>query len=286
MRNAQSPDAWQSTMGWACSNNDVNQLKRALDSSGSQAFRSRPSEVEKYLRRAVGNNSFAIVQHLVEAEGASVDFLNPTALGRAADQEPQSALPLFEFLLACGWNINKNRPEVREGMLQVFSHNEEMLHWCLEHGADPARVGFDEEHLVPPLLDSVAEARNVSVETFQRLRAKGATLSPRTLHCAAYAGNHAIVQVLVDEGLDVNALDSPQPKPEYWGTPICYAARVWGGDVSVVRYLLGRGADPTIKSADGLQDAFDAAKKAGNQAILDLLVQWRQDRIETSQASI
>ncbi|TKX25016.1 hypothetical protein C1H76_2726 [Elsinoe australis] len=27
-------------MGWACSNNDVNQLKRALDSGGSQAFQS------------------------------------------------------------------------------------------------------------------------------------------------------------------------------------------------------------------------------------------------------
>ena len=142
------------------------------------------------------------------------------------------------------------------------------MHWCLDHGAS-----VEDEHpdpyRCPPLLELVA-ARN-TVEVFKLLQSLRAQLGPRTLHYAASAAafHHddeyqairmAMVKYLVDElGLDVNAMDCEGQWPNHWGTPLCYACRGDDGG-EVVRFLLDRGADPSIKDCWGIHDALAIAE--------------------------
>lgn len=65
------------------------------------------------------------------------------------------------------------------------------------------------------------------------------------LHAAMFQKNIKVVQMLVDYGLDVNAIG---PKNGY--TPLHDA--VWGNNPEAIRFLLSKGANPDIKNHDGL----------------------------------
>lgn len=121
--------------------------------------------------------------------------------------------------------------------------SEELLHWCLDHGA---RVDYPytDPGQISPLLDLVG--RGGTISTFKLLMGKGAKLGPRTLHLAVRSASSGkaermeMVRFLVEEmGCDVNAMDMPADK-EYGGhhgTPLNYAVYD-GGAVEVVKYLL------------------------------------------------
>ena len=84
----------------------------------------------------------------------------------------------------------------------------------------------------------------------------------------------AMVKYLFDElGLDVNAMDCEGQWPNHWATPLCYAC---GGDDGgkVVRFLLDRGADPSIKDCWGIHDALDIAESTKNAKVSEMLHAW------------
>jgi ankyrin repeat protein len=96
------------------------------------------------------------------------------------------------------------------------------------------------------------------------------------LMIAAEAGASDVVKVLLDAGASPNftnigkfaALDYAVGKAPVW-------AQATAADrVEVVRLLLGAGAQTQRKSADGLS-AVERARKAGNQAMADMLVASR-----------
>src|SRR5690554_4702647 len=68
------------------------------------------------------------------------------------------------------------------------------------------------------------------------------------LRAAIYYQRDAEVVSLLERGVDVNMIG-----PDGW-TPLLIAANE--GDVHMVQYLLGEGADPTLKKDDG-RTAFD-----------------------------
>ena len=106
----------------------------------------------------------------------------------------------------------------------------------------------------------------------------------KMLHCAA---EHAalsngnpehlsihmeMVKFFVEElKLDVNAIDTEWPVQP--GTPLVYAASAEGDGAEVVRYLLERGADPTIEGSIN-SDALSYAEGRKNVQVAEMLRKW------------
>ena len=90
------------------------------------------------------------------------------------------------------------------------------------------------------------------------VRVQGATL----LHVAALSGSLPSVQLLVERGLVVNAVN-PQG-----GTPLRAAADA--GQLEVVDYLLAHGADVSLRDAYGLL-AIDYARQNHHDEVVERL---------------
>ena len=73
-----------------------------------------------------------------------------------------------------------------------------------------------------------------------------------------------------EERLDVNRLDTDGQLPNHWGTPVAYAAKGKGGE-DAIRYLLARGADPSVSDCWGSHDALSLAKFYGNEDVARVL---------------
>lgn len=83
------------------------------------------------------------------------------------------------------------------------------------------------------------------------------------LHAAMFQKNIKIVEMLIDYGLDVNAIG---PKNGY--TPLHDA--VWGNNPEAAKLLLAKGADPTIKNKEG-QTPLEKAQSEGKEDLIKVL---------------
>lgn len=83
------------------------------------------------------------------------------------------------------------------------------------------------------------------------------------LHAAMFQQNIQIVEMLIDYGLDVNAIG---PKNGY--TPLHDA--VWGNNPAAAKLLLEKGADPHIKNKEG-QTPLEKAKSEGKEDLVNVL---------------
>jgi ankyrin repeat protein len=124
------------------------------------------------------------------------------------------------------------------------------------------------------------------------------------LHYAASSGSYNIAKLLIERGADVNALDADAQTPlhkavdvsrskekmfdnyavailllahganpniqdkYYFRTPLHYAAR--NGAVDIVKEMLERGADPTIRDHKG-KTPLDLAREEGHDEIVQIL---------------
>lgn len=223
---------------------------------------------------AVCKGSVFLTEYLLTTERARVDALTPLAI----TVEP--SIELLETVVSAGWDLNQRSPESREGkgprLLDLVAGDEDLVKWCLEHGAQVSDGAEDEDTFgCPPITESVAALGTVS--SFKLLRAHGARFGRRTLHRAAESAaicdkpeRMAMLRFLVEEeGLDVNRTDTDGRKRSHWGTPIAYAAKGKGGE-EAVRYLLSKGADPTKGCRDN-HDAFGLADFYGNEDVLWVL---------------
>lgn len=173
-----------------------------------------------------------------------------------------------------------NSPDSLPLVYHVY-RSEELLRWCLDHGARVDYADTDPPS-VPPLLECVGKGGTVSA--FKLLMKNGAKLGRRTLHRAVEGASSGapermdMVRFLVEEmGCDVNGMDMPEDKrySAHYGTPLNYAAHK-GGAVEVVMYLLEKGANPEIKDCWGF-DAFTYAR-SGGKSVLEVLTRWREQR--------
>ncbi|MCJ1260738.1 hypothetical protein MMC22_000600 [Lobaria immixta] len=233
------------------------------------------------LSSVVYKGSVPLTAYLLATERAPVDTLTPLKIAT----EP--SVELLDTVVSAGWDLNQRSPDKGAGkgqrLIDLVAGNEDLVKWCLEHGAQVSDEAEEENALrCPPLTESVAASGTVS--SFKLLRANHALIGRRTLHRAAESAatcdaadkpkRMAILRFLVEEErLDVNRMDTDGQLPNHWGTPVAYAAKGKGGE-DVVRYLLAKGAEPRVKDCWGDHDALSLAELYGNEDVARVLRDW------------
>ncbi|RTE85062.1 hypothetical protein BHE90_000427 [Fusarium euwallaceae] len=290
----------------AIEHDSIPQLVEALQIA--QSTPPRNSSYEKFLTSAlsacVENGKLDMVKYLLEQESAPLTSLSPTKVWS------KFSIPLVELLIAHGWDINQQAPrgptDRCRRLVDLACHDQDIIAWLVDHGArvDGGEYEYEMFPQPAPLLETCALQGSVS--TFKYLQERGARLGRRTLHLAAGAAaalgvdpkvegdgtadasesamnkeaerKRAKLEMLrflvEDVKLDVNAMDTDIPHhARHLGTPICYAASKVNGGV-VVRWLLEKGADSSIKNMEGA-DAEYVAKDHGCEKPLEVLKEWK-----------
>ncbi|KAI1016497.1 hypothetical protein LB503_010275 [Fusarium chuoi] len=275
-----------------------------MTKADSQLFSSLQELLPSILGRCVRHGCIDLVRYLLECERAPVESLSPLAVAA------NSSIPLVELLVAHGWDLNKAEADrsLKRGdkLIDLVCDDHQLVRWLVEHGARVTDGEVDLYELFPqpaPLLETCAVRG--SVATFRFLHSKGALLGHRTLHRAAgeaatfgadpftcqevhdeIAGDEArtrkeraeMLMFLVDEmKLDINSMDSTVPYRAYhWGTPLCYAAVKEKG-AHVVKWLLEKGAQPKVETAQNVADAEMLAKLTGCTENARILREWKEE---------
>ncbi|KAL6716619.1 hypothetical protein ACLMJK_006187 [Lecanora helva] len=279
-------------------NDDIENFRTAFDTLQHSR---RGFSAEEALALAIKKASVPIVKYLLEQEKTPVAGLQPyrvwMAVSRASEDEDrgkkeQNAIRVWQTLFEHGWDVNcressESQNSNGDRLLTMVCDSENLVNWLLSHGAVAADPPDLDSFSTPPILERVASTGSIS--TFRLLRDNGAQITQRLLHravqSAAYSGDREtfeermkMVRFLVEDlGCDVNAMDvvEGQQLPNHWGTPAAYAMQTGyqpaDQKVELIKYLLEKGADSTIKDCFGNLSLLDRAERAGNQEILDLI---------------
>lgn len=171
------------------------------------------------------------------------------------------SLATLDILMAHGWNIDScGHTFASTPLLWTALHNAGLVEWCLFNGASVDLPALRNQRL-RPILERAAAIGNIA--TFEQLRKRGASLSPRILpvavrsandhvpksggcSSAAYEKHLNMVRHLIEEiGIHVNV-------ESYWAgstcsTPLCCIACYPKGDATkLIELLLERGGDPHL----------------------------------------
>ena len=115
--------------------------------------------------------------------------------------------------------------------------------------------------------EEFAECLSQTPECLKEVNKNGWT----PLHQAAFSGQLAMLNTLLEKGLDVNAVCKDGD------TPVHYAA--CQGERECVEALAAAGADLTIKDHDG-RDSYKVAHKSVKRLIKDLIAKANGDSVE------
>ncbi|RYP19079.1 hypothetical protein DL765_003575 [Monosporascus sp. GIB2] len=170
-------------------------------------------------------------------------------------------------------------------VLHAVVEHEDMVRYLLSLGIDPniclnpsGEQGQERFNYFSTTALHAAAARSTP-RVFALLLGAGARLqNAYPLHAAAGApatlspddGRISMMSYLVhDLGLDINASDDGTVSPYAWGTPLHHA--VAGAHVERVRWLLGNGADPTLRDQFYQRPLENSSFGLGNQEIEELI---------------
>lgn len=292
----------------AIKSGSTTQMTNALVNAGDYIPLDECGEfLNRMLNAVVSYGSVELTQGLID-EGAEVSSLRMFSI------KSNPSIPLFETLFAAGYDFKKPGPKncgmiKGRSMIHLVIQEGDLVRWLLDHGT-PLDLGepiYAPRARPPPLLEYCACLG--SVDTFNLLKTRGAELTRRCLHmavgeaasagidpfstiqqprerqgtqesssCSSYLNDRAeMLRYLVDKlHLDLNGLDSDTSQFEFWGTPLNYATRRGDSAVAVVKWLLTKGADPTIPSVTGKR-ARDFVDVSHGAKILDVLDNYRPD---------
>ncbi|KUI68039.1 hypothetical protein VM1G_03629 [Cytospora mali] len=192
---------------------------------------------------------------------ATVDF------GEVSDEERPRPLVLLETCAQLGSVESFRLLQAKGAKLGGRT-----LHLCCGtaayHGADPGVNSQDQDHLGREEVLELGEEGTANVNSDADADAEDSGLVQRPKRAA-------MLRYLVDElGLDVNQTDIEITRI-YWhyGTPLNYAAREKRG-AAVVRWLLGKGADPLNPKCN--VSAEKCARVHECHEVLQVLEQWKR----------
>ncbi len=151
-----------------------------------------------------------------------------------------------------------------------------MIFWFLEHGADLNAQPYID---ITPL--SVAVRTSAPDLLQELLDHSGDVQKGEVLQYALDRKTDVIpvLGMLLDRGAPIDAVMYEEHPGSFqlnfmWErpTPLCKAAAI--GNAEAVRFLLERGADPSVQNAKG-RTALECAERKGHQEIVEILTQWK-----------
>ncbi|KAK5633158.1 hypothetical protein RRF57_008872 [Xylaria bambusicola] len=295
------------TSASAIENNSIPDLQKSLalarnffDDGEYAQFR------EEVFRDVLSHNSMDLLLYMLDYERIPITMVTPNSIFQWASKS------LINALTSRGWDVDIVDPPAFNGkcLLDYFVRErygkEDLARWLVqEKRATVTSRGScppgDRGAMRTPLLETCAAFGTVSMLTF--LEQKGASPTSRMLHVAvevaagrgvdpdydlsrqpqdSHDRSIEMLHYLVNKRqMSVNAIDTdtcPQSGTDtHWGTPICYAARCSKG-AQVVRWLLKKGADPTIRGKYSGMDAIACAREVKCDEIVSILEGWRGER--------
>ena len=285
----------------ACKADDVSLMEQAISIASKSTSRHAVQDVaQRGIKRSAARGAVHVLNYLVDhPHGADVVALSALDI-MANDVMAKPSLEIFEILVAHGWDINTQGPDKITSwpLLWYVVEYPDLVRWCLDHGArvdipdNPPKVG-------PSTILGMAASLG-SVETFELLRAKGASLDPRTLHHAVekatilapkegsepssfYTHRMDMVRHLVDVvKLDVNAVQHQLGRQ--CSTPLCIVAGRPTNQIfrELIYFLLDRGADPNLncktQGDTNWPSAIACAQSSGNMRFLQAIKDWQAEK--------
>lgn len=279
----------------ACAKDDVESLRQIVEQNHSATI----TTILQYgaLKSAIYHNSLRALTCLLSLG------LDLTDLGGSDVIRSKGALqPIFELLLAHGWDINtrSSKGYNSQPLLWCIVDDSSLVEWCLERGANVRLSGTYNRFSCPSLLEVAAQRTSVSI--FELLRKRGADLGPRALHLAVssvvfnssstdfnstkltkrYMDRIDMVVHLINNlKLDVNAWDSDASfpfGPLLYGTPLNYVSEACSSVADahcrdVTWLLLDAGADQT-RARHGTRAALDLPIDEGMIPFVQAIEEW------------
>lgn len=181
-------------------------------------------------------------------------------------------ITITELLIEKGADIEARNVDGINALVYAVSLNdEEMVKFLLEKGADANTVcEIENEHIYMPPTPLMNAVYNGNTNIINMLLENGADINYTTdemtpLIYAAYKGNTNIINTLLENGADINYTN-------YYGmTALMYAASY--NQFEAVKILLENNADTSITDEDGYT-ALDLAKSEDYKDIVELLKKY------------
>jgi len=259
--NQSTPDG-MTALHWAVYNNDVEMAKMLVEAGANVKAVTRLESLTP-LFMACSRGNAAMVELLLKA-GSDANFAD--TLGTTALMEASAAgsVETVKLLLDHGADVNA-KETARDQTALMFAadaNRAPVIRLLVSRGADlkatskvtrMAKARLDEDgNPIPAAAES--SRTGTGVVTSDVTKAAGA--GPATvmggltaLHYAARDNKKEAVEALVESGADVNEQSMGDKN-----TPIIIATS--NGHFDLAKYLLDHGADPNLKTADGLAPLY------------------------------
>lgn len=208
-----------------------------------------PSDIAQgELFRAIRNKDLALAESALK-KGAKLDFLDENGMNMFQLAVLRGYVPMAELLLNYGANVSWT-PEYSVPELAVASRNPEMLRMLLKR---------------MPSFDFKIRTTTVASEHLSHSVIIYCSTRP-SIACAFY-------EILLKNGWKINEV------PECGSPVLAKAAICRSIDVDIVRYLLWKGADPTIPTKGGQTPLQLVRKPAVRELIIERLQEMKKERI-------
>lgn len=208
-----------------------------------------PSDIAQgELFRAIRNKDLALAESALK-KGAKLDFLDENGMNMFQLAVLRGYVPMAELLLNYGANVSWT-PEYSVPELAVASRNPEMLRMLLKR---------------MPSFDFKIRTTTVASEHLSHSVIIYCSTRP-SIACAFY-------EILLKNGWKINEV------PECGSPVLAKAAICRNIDVDIVRYLLWKGADPTIPTKGGQTPLQLVRKPAVRELIIERLQEMKKERI-------
>ena len=221
---------------------DMVEMKRLIDMGADVNY------TEHYLNMitlAVWSNDICMTEFLI-AEGT--ELVNGEGENNLLDYAPSNAMA--EILYNHGVNDLNSALFSQAKNILLGKHNihKNSVEFLLEHGVSPDTTWRNAWSAISIAL--LSTTNDNAYEIIKLLLQYSADVSPDTnmatpLHYASYNDNPQTINLLIDQGLDVNAQD------KNGNTPLHCAKSFLKENPQVIKVLLERGADPNIRNKDG-----------------------------------
>ena len=204
-----------------------------------------PSDIAQgELFRAIRNKDLALAESALK-EGAKLDFLDENGMNMFQLAVLRGYVPMAELLLNYGANVSWT-PEYSVPELAVASRNPEMLRMLLKR---------------MPSFDFKIRTTTVASEHLSHSVIIYCSTRP-SIACAFY-------EIVLKNGWKINEV------PECGSPVLAKAAICRSIDVDIVRYLLWKGADPTIPTKGGQTPLQLVRKPAVRELIIERLQEMK-----------